>query len=673
MPACREGGLKLFEWLHGRSTSQGTDGLIARGNLAENAGRLQEACELYREAVRLAPQYAKAHLNLGIALEALGDSAGAAECYEKALAIDAADPYANYNLGKLLYACADLPRARRLLEQALRSRSDFPEARIVLAYVLQAQGELAAAATQLKTALPQRPEDFVARAALFHILEALGEPAVAATQLEAVLRQKPDWTEALYNYGRTLMRLERDAEAEAALRRVLALDPCFLLAYRMLGNLLHRQGRVDEMLELCRAGRSHLPQSFELESFELLLLNFTDAISEDALYERHRAFGERLERGARRFALARERVSARRLRVGYVSGDFNYHPVGLFTLPVLERHDRERFEVFCYATGAKEDELTRRLSAQADAWQDVRALSEAQLAETVHRDRIDILIDLAGHSGISRLGVFAQQPAAVQAAWLGYLNTTGLSRIRYRITDRYCDPPAVADRLHTEILVRLPQTQWCYRPFVAVDHAPTPPLERAGHVTFGSFNQAAKLSRTTRLRWAQILRQLPDAHLVVVGVAQGPAADSLLRDLTEAGVAAAQITLVPFVPVQEYLRWYDAVDIALDPMPYSGGTTTCDALWMGVPVLTAPGLRSVSRSAASVLTSVGLGEWIARDAEDYVGRAVRFAGEAGRLAELRRTLRERMRASPLMDEGRFTRDLEEAYLQMWREWCAGQG
>ena len=655
------------------SGNEAADQLIAEGNRAESAGALQEACELYRRAVASAPRYAKAHLNLGIGLETLGDAAGAAACYESALALDAADPYASYNLGKLLYARTELPRARQLLEQALRQRADFPEARIVLAYVLQAQGEHAAAAAQLKTALPQRPEDFVARATLFHLLEAQGDLAEAAAQLEQVLRDKPDWTEALYNYGRTLMRLERDAEAEAALRRVLALDPGFALAYRMLGNLLHRQGRVDEMLALCGAGRRHLPQSFELESFELLLLNFTDGISEKALYERHRAFGERLERSVPPFTPARERGSPRRLRVGYVSGDFNYHPVGLFVLPVLERHDRERFEVFCYATGTKADPFTRRLSAHADTWRDVAALSETQLAETVHRDRIDILIDLAGHSGVSRLGVFARQPAPVQAAWLGYLNTTGLSRIRYRITDGYCDPPGAADRLHTETLVRLPQSQWCYRPFVSVEHARTPPLESAGHVTFGSFNQTAKLSRTTRLRWAQILRQLPDARLVVVGVAPGrAAADSLRHDLTEAGVSAAQITLVPFVPVQDYLRWYDAVDIALDAMPYSGGTTTCDALWMGVPVLTAPGLRPVSRSAASILTSIGLGDWIAADAEDYVRRAVRFAGDAGRLAELRRTLRERLRASSLMDETRFTGDLEQAYLQMWREWCAGQ-
>jgi tetratricopeptide (TPR) repeat protein len=272
------------------------DTLIAEGNRAESAGALPQACALYRRAVAAAPRYAKGHLNLGIGLEALGDAAGALACYESALALDAADPFAGYNLGKLLYARGELPRARQLLERALRQRSDFPEARIVLAYALQAQGELAAAAAQLQTALPQRPGDFVARAALFHILEARGDLAAAAAQLEAVLRDKPDWTEAVYNYGRTLMRLERDAEAEAALRRVLTLDSGFVLAYRMLGNLLHRQGRVEEILELCAGALERDPGQLEIASFELFMLNFSDTISAEALFERHRAFGGRLER-----------------------------------------------------------------------------------------------------------------------------------------------------------------------------------------------------------------------------------------------------------------------------------------------------------------------------------------------------------------------------------------
>jgi predicted O-linked N-acetylglucosamine transferase (SPINDLY family) len=665
----------VFGWLSKRAKSarpaatDAADRLVSEGNRAEDAGNLLHACELYRRAVALAPRYAKPHINLGIALEAMGDGAGAIACYEQAIASDPVNPAASYNLGKLLYARGEFAQAERRLQQALRSRPDFPDARIVYAYVLQAQGKLETAVSQLRAALRQRPGDASASAALFHLLEAKGDLAGAAAELETVLKEKPDWTEALYNYGTTLMKLGRDAEAETSLRRVIALDPGFLLAYRMLGNLLHRHGRIEEMLEVCRAGRVRLPESFDLESFELLELNFTETPSEEVLFRLHRAFGERLERTyPRRFEWQQDLAATdRRLRVGYVSSDFNYHPVGLFMLPVLERHDRTRFEAYCYATSTKVDDFTRRLSARADLWRDVHALSEAQLADAIHDDRIDILIDLAGHSGVCRLGVFAQQPAPVQASWLGYLNTTGLSRIQYRITDHYCDPVGLTERWHTESLVRLPNSQWCYRPFVSVSHAPMPPLERNGHVTFGSFNQIAKVSRTTRRLWAQILSQLPDSRLVVAGVAEGRAAEGLLGDLAAAGIARARITLVPFLAVQDYLRWYDAVDIALDPSPYSGGTTTCDALWMGVPVLTVAGSRPASRSAASVLTTVGLPEWIAPTAQDYVQRAVEFSRQRETISALRASLRERMRASPLMDEEQFTRELEQAYREMWRK------
>jgi protein O-GlcNAc transferase len=719
------------------------DQLVAEGNRAESEGRLREACELYRRAVAAAPGWGKAHLNLGVGLEALGDIDGAIGCHERALANDPADPYANYNLGRLFYTRGALARAEQLLRQALRSRPEFPEAHVVLSRVLESQGNPGAAAAALEVALKLRPDDIgalhhyagvlgklnrpdeaqaalkrvialdaenadanyslatlllargefdnaepllravvrrdpdsvEAHSRLFDIYHSRGDLSAAVAELERVLELRPDWADALYNYAIILIGMQRDSDAETALRRVIALDSGFFPAYRMLGNILHRQGRVAEMLEICRGGRARHPERFDLESFELFLLNFADDISDDALFERHRAFGERLEVAYRpRFGLLPEKADPeRRLRVGYVSGELNYHPVGLFALPVLERHDRSRFEVYCYATSEKSDDFTHRLSARADVWRSAAKLADSELAEAIHGDRIDILVDLAGHSGVSRLGVFAQQAAPVQAAWLGYLSTTGLKRIRYRVTDDYCDPPGLTDRLHTEALVRLPHSQWCYRPFISVPCAQTPPFLRNGHITFGSFNQIAKLSRSARRIFAEVLNGLPDSRLVVLGVAKGNAEDELLKDLASAGVAAARITLVPFVAVQDYFRWFDAVDIALDTMPYSGGTTTCDALWMGVPVVTVPGSRPASRSAASILTTAGLGEWIAASKEEYVRRAADFAGKRDVLVEMRSSLRSRLLASPLMDEERFVRDLEKAYRQMWHHWCVSAG
>jgi predicted O-linked N-acetylglucosamine transferase (SPINDLY family) len=325
--------------------------------------------------------------------------------------------------------------------------------------------------------------------------------------------------------------------------------------------------------------------------------------------------------------------------------------------------------VFCYSTSRRTDDFTRRVAALADAWRPVAGLSQGQLAEAIHADGIDILVDLGGHTGIPHLAAFAQRPAPVQVAWLGYLNTTGMARMHFRISDSVADPPGLTDALHTEKLVRLPHCQWCYRSFLPDTEVGPAPLARNGYVTFGSFNQPLKLSPTSRALWAELLSRLPDARLAVLGVPAGQAQEELLRDLTALGAGAERITLVPYVSLQDYFGWLGAIDIALDTAPYSGGTTTCDALWMGVPVITAPGTRPCSRSAASILAAVGLTDWIAPGAAEYLQRVVEFTQRPQALAELRASLRQRTRASSLMDEQGFARSFERVYRDLWRRWC----
>jgi predicted O-linked N-acetylglucosamine transferase (SPINDLY family) len=642
------------------SLLKSADKLIAEGNRAEDAGNLREACERYREAARIAPRYAKAHLNLGIGLEAMGDAEGAIGSHQEALACDPAEPFASYNLGRLLFLRDDPAGAERLLRQALHGRPGFPEAHVVLARVLASLGRLeeAGAALEQVTRLAD------ARAAG-------GDLSGAAAALEALLALRPDWADALYNYGCILKRLRRTGEAEAALRRALAADPGHAAACRMLGGVLREQCRTQEALELFRAARERHVEDFELASAELYALIGDDRVPDGELFSRHAAFGAALERAyPARFRLSNAPDPERRLRIGYLSPDFRYHVVTLFMLPVMERRDRLGAEVYCYSTGDGPDDHTRKLAGLADAWRDCSGASETELAERIHADGIDILVDLAGHSGLPQLRVFAQRPAPVQATWLGYLGTTGMTRMHYRISDPVADPPGMTERLHTEALVRLPHSQWCYRPFVQVEAVRTPPCLKNGYVTFGSFNQAAKISPSTRLSWARILALLPDARLVVAGVPPGRAQQDLRRDFAAAGVAADRLALLPYVSLQDYFGLFGTVDIALDTQPYSGGTTTCDALWMGVPVISAPGTRPASRSAASILASVGLHDWIAPSAEEYVRRAVAFAGAPDRLAGLRASLRGQMRASPLMDERGFVRALEGLYRSMWRRWCA---
>jgi protein O-GlcNAc transferase len=608
--------------------------LVAAGQQAEREGRLRDACALYRQAIDADRSHAGAYLNLGAALEAGGKADSAAQAYRALLELDAANPFANYNLAIGLIARGEPARAVELLRKALRAKPDFPEANV----------------------------------ALSNALDETDRPGEAAQCLALALEQRPDYAGAWYNYGVVLRKLERFDAAEDALRRALELDPDYAPAYAVLGALLRSEGRIEEALQCYAAARRRAPRSFSLESGELFTLMFSEAVSDDELMARHRRFGERLEaeQASRRRAHAASKDPARRLRVGYVSADFYRHPVALFLMPVLARHDRAGFEVRCYMTGRYCDGVTSQLQQLADGWRETSAMSDAEMAQAIRDDQIDVLVDLTGHAGESRLGVFAEQPAPVQATWLGYLNTTGLRSIHYRVCDRHTDPPG-SERLHTEALARLPQSQWCYRPFLSVEPAAAPPCASRGFVTFGSFNHPSKLSPTTRELWRQLLAALPGSRLVIAGVPPGRATESVRRGLGE----PSRITVVPRRPLDEYFPSFNGIDIALDTTPYSGGTTTCDALWMGVPVLSAPGSRPVSRSAASLLATVGLADWIAPSAGDYVALAVEKARDTGALAGLRRALRARMQASPLMDEERFTKDLENAYRRMWRQYCQG--
>ncbi len=719
------------------------DRLIALGNQAEDGGRPADACVHYRAAVAAAPQYAKAHLNLGIGLSASGDRKGAVAALQAALVIEPGNPYAHYNLGRVLMTGGSLHDAEHHLRAALEHKADFAEALVILAAVLEANGAAAEAAEALERALVYQPGNFgalyrygtlliargrlveaedalrractadpasvdanlqlatllkgrnalpeaerhlrrvlelmpahdEARATLFHVLQTQGNLPAALAEIETLLLQQPDRVDALYNYGLLLKNLRRLGDAEAAFERVIAIDGGFVLGHKMLASVLLSQTRIDEALEVYAAARARNPQNLELQSAELFALNFCERITDQVLFERHRHFGECIEAAypARSLSFANSPDPDRRLRIGYVSGDFCFHVVALFMLPLLERHDRSAFEIHCYSVGDRYDEYSRKLSARADVWHDASSLSEKQLAELVESDGIDILVDLSGHSGISQLELFARQPAPVQAAWLGYLNTTGLTRIQYRICDRYSDPPGTAEQIHTERLVRLPYSQWCYRPFINVAPADGSPCNRNGFVTYGSFAQPAKLSPGVRRLWSEILSRVPESRLVVSGVSDGMARETLSRDFANAGIESPRIAILPYRALDDYFASFRDVDIALDTFPYSGGTTTCDTLWMGVPVVTLPGARPPSRSAASVLSAVGLGDWIAATPEDYVRMAVERAGDRDGLARLRGSLRVRMRESPLMDEPGFARDLEHAYREMWIRWCRTDG
>ncbi len=529
----------------------------------------------------------------------------------------------------------DLPQAVALYRAAIVAAPRHARAHLYLGVALAAQGDEDGAIAAYRQVLTIDPRNPFGNYNLARLLVMRGDLERAGALVADALRAKPDFPQALELSQRILRDQGFAQEALAAARRVVEHDPA---------NWLHR-------------------------SFELLLLNFVDDIPADDLHRRHLELGVALEQANPvRFDRHRERGDARRpLRVGYVSGDFHVHPVTFFLAPVLEHHDRSQIEVFCYSLSTRRDAMTDRIRAATDRWCDASAMSDDEVADAIHADGIDVLIDLMGHSSTPRLGVFCRRPAPVQAAWLGYLNTTGLSRMDFRITDVRSDPPGISERVHAERLVRLPFSQWCYPGAPEHEIAPVPPFERHGHLTFGSFNASLKLTPATCRRWAEVMRQVPGSRLLICDINSDGRRAAILRDFASLGVATDRVAFVPRVAASEYMGLYNEVDITFDTFPYGGGTTTFDSLWMGVPVVAAIGGTPVSRSAAGILSALGLDDWVAPSVDRFVEVAVARAMDLQALRELRRTLRPRLQASPLTDLPGYTRDLEAAWRRMWLE------
>jgi predicted O-linked N-acetylglucosamine transferase (SPINDLY family) len=363
-----------------------------------------------------------------------------------------------------------------------------------------------------------------------------------------------------------------------------------------------------------------------------------------------------------------ERTADRKLRIGYVAADFREHCQSLFTIPLLSNHDHERFEIFCYAQVSRPDETTERIKGFADAWRPIQGMSDQEVAALIRKDRIDILVDLTMHMAHGRQLVFARKPAPVQATWLAYPGTTGITAIDYRFTDPWLDPPGV-DHFYAEKSVRLPETFWCYDPLCEdLDMGSLPALAN-GYITFGCLNNFCKVTGPTLQLWEPILRKLENSRLILLAPIGGHRM-RVRKYYQDRGIDQDRIEFVEFQPRRNYLEVYRKIDIGLDTLPYNGHTTSLDSFWMGVPVVTRIGSTVVGRAGWSQLCNLGMKELAAGQSdEQFVNIAIDLAGNLSRLSKLRRDLRGMMSWSPLMDGRRFARNMEGAYREMWNAWC----
>lgn len=629
----------------------------------------------------------------------------AEQTYRQVLKSDKRNADALHLLGVLAHQANRDQEAADLITKAITIRPQ-PEFFVNLSQAYKGLGQLEDCLNACRRAVQLKPNVPEAWNNLGSALKDLHQPAEALTAFERAIQLRPNYAVALNNLGNTLSQLERYEEAERAFRRSLELNPndamtcsnfgfmlgangrldesvalCrravelkpdFVAAYMNLGTAYHQQGKLDEGNDAYRRGAAIDPHHARLHENLLGAFTQTTRWTPAEMLNAHVTWAQKFATPSTPIAPhTNDRNPNRKLRIGYVSPDFRTHSVAYFIEPILEQHDRSAFEITLYANVESTDHVTERLKPKCDRWRDVVALTEEQLAQTIRNDRIDVLIDLAGHTQGNRLLAFGYKPAPVQMTYLGYALTTGIAAVDYRLTDDVTDPPGMTESHYIERLIRLPAPFLCYRPPENSPEVADPPVLRNGFITFGSFNRAPKAGPETIPLWARLLAQVPNSRLMLKsrGFGDEGSRRRILDGFDVNGVDPRRIDLVEAnQKLAAHLAMYGQIDIGVDTFPYHGTTTTCEALWMGVPVVSLIGQTHVSRVGLSLLQALDLGE-LAGDTHDaYVKLATDLANDPTRMTALRRQTRQRLIASPLCDAPRLTRAIERAYREAFAAW-----
>jgi protein O-GlcNAc transferase len=611
--------------------------IFCEGNALEARNLHADAEASYREALTIYPEGSGGHIHLGNLLLRLHRVDEALGCYARALALNPQSAGAMYSLARIHFERGRLQDAARLLDGALAVDSSFWQALLLNGIV--------------------------------H--ERIGDMPLAADLYRRALEISPHNRDALMGLAMTQKNLRNMEDAHVAVQRSLSIVPDDAEALALSGSIEVKLGLVAKAVESLRKAVALEPGSASFHSMLLFNLNYLPDMSQAELVREHLKYNARPrvtkppQWKRPKMALARHR----RLNVGYVSGDLREHVVARFLAPVLAHHDPSRIRTIAYCNNGAGDAMTETLRRRVDQWREIADMSDDEVVRLVGDDRIDILVDLAGHTANNRLQVFACKPAPVQATWLGYLNTTGLAAMDYQICDAYTNPSNEGSRGQVEEPARMPACQWCMPQNDDLPSENALPMLSKGHVTFGSFNNLAKVNDRVVEVWVNILRVLPDAKLIVFGVPARQAEERLRAKFEACGVGAGRLDLRPLSDRKTYNLGYHEVDIALDPFPYNGGTTSFDSLAMGVPLITLAGDRPIARGGLSILMNVGLPELVATSPAHYVAIARVLAGDSSRLQVLRTGLRSRLAKSPPGDVARFTRDLEALYRTWWRRYC----
>lgn len=580
--------------------------------------------------------------------------------------------------GGHLIALFNAGRYKELESRARQLSLQYPESGFVwkvLGTALLLQGQQADGIAPLQKAVALMPGDVEAHSNLGNLLRDCDRLEEAAASYRRATELKPDYAAAHFNLGITLRDLGRLNEAVDSYRRAIGLQPGFAEAHNNLGNALKDLGRLDDALDAYKQALAAKPDYVEACGNALFARNYLPGSSPEAMLADARTYGSLVANRAQPFTdWPNDRSADRTLRIGLVSGDLVTHPVGFFlegALKALAQQQPSRIEIHAYANNPIEDAVTQRIKAVCTGWCAVAGMSDEALAQRIRSDAIDILIDLSGHTGLNRLPMFAWKPAPVQVSWLGYMSTTGVAAIDWLLADPWTLPPS-EDHHFTEQIWRLPETRLCFTPPDA-DLAVSPlPAQTQGHVTFGCFNNLTKVNDEVVRAWVQVLQAVPGSVLLLKADQLNDPVECqrMLDRFAEQGIEARRLQLQGRSPRADYLAAYHQIDIALDPFPYTGGTTSAESLWMGVPVLTLAGERMIARQGVGLMMNAGLPDWVASDLDDYVTKAAAHAADLPSLASLRAGLRQQVLTSPLFDAARFAHHFEAAMHGMWQHWIA---
>lgn len=638
------------------------------------AGRLAEAETLYRQILRQ-------HPNHSAALHYLGALAGEAQQYEAAvqllrrsIAMQPSDARVYGTLSMVLRNMGRKEDAITACQQALALEPWMAVAQHQLGVLFREQGQLPAAIDSFRRALTLNPASADTMGELAGALLQAGQGDEAIALYRQAIAVQPSRTDLYNNLGNALCFEKQYEEAMGVFRQAIKLDPRLSATHNNLANAQKELGQLDEALGNYRKALEYAPQSPVIHSNLVSAMNFHPGCDAPAIARELALWNQRYAVPLRGTIQphTNDRNPDRALRIGYVSPDFRAHAIGLNMLPLFRHHDTRQFAIHCYASVVKPDAITEQFRSLAKCWRPIGGMSDQLVARQVRADQIDILVDLTMHLQGTRLLVFARKPAPVQVTFAGYPGSTGLETIAYRLSDPYLDPVGMAEDYYREKTVRLPHSFWCYAPESEQPAVNALPASTQGVVTFGCLNNFSKVHPGVLEWWAKILQQVPGSRLLVLS-ATGAHREQTGAFLAQRGLAGERLEFVSGMPREQYLRQYQRIDIVLDTFPYNGHTTSLDALWMGVPVVTLVGQTVVGRAGYSHLMNLQMPELIAQTHAEYVQIAAGLARDLPRLAGLRQCLRGRLQQSPLADAAGFARGIEAAYRQMWRTWCGSGG